>query len=516
VFFLANNTWVNLQGIQQNISTPAARSHSVYGVIERENDYDVFVIAYGAGGSSDYNDVWTLDLNTWMWYQLDPQGTKPESRYGMFGGVFHIGSNEFWIGGGFTTLTSNPLVYRPNIDIHRLTFSGPQSASWEKLYDNPSPGNQYNPFVPHGRGYAASAVVTADKLVIFGGCLSGGTGGGPCPAGDIWTFDEKSSGWTQMVSCPSPRLAAVMVSIPGLTDHVILHGGTHGTNQIIGISDYPASEVYILDINGAADKQWKRYQTRGDGGLFPGRRYNHAMAAGDNGTVYLFGGASVGPNEYQRDLWRLSGSIENTGEIAQTCENVQFTFRHLHGLFMSIAFAILLPVGFLIARYYRTKGRVWFVLHIICQLTAVMFAVIGFIIIFATSYNPTPLYPHGIIGLVIMFVLLLQVLNGIARPRVKRERKKKSVYRVFWEFYHKISGLFTIILGFIQITLGLFLVIPPLVVWAVWIGIFGLWMIAFLLHEIVKWIRYCVERRSKPRRTPKSKPNLLEFDMNTY
>ena len=96
------------------------------------------------------------------------------------------------------------------------------------------------------------------------------------------------------------------------------------------------------------------------------------------------------------------------------------------------------------------------------------------------------------------------------RPRVKRERKKKSAYRIFWEYYHKISGVFTIILGFLQVTLGLFLVIPPVAVWVVWIAIFGLWVLAILLHEIVKWIRYFVDRKNK------SKTQQTEFSMKTY
>ena len=97
-----------------------------------------------------------------------------------------------------------------------------------------------------------------------------------------------------------------------------------------------------------------------------------------------------------------------------------------------------------------------------------------------------------------------------SRPRVKRERKKKSTYRIFWEYYHKISGVFTIILGFLQVTLGLFLVIPPVAVWAVWIAIFGLWVLAILLHEIVKWIRYFVDRKNK------SKRQQTEFSMKTF
>ena len=67
---------------------------------------------------------------------------------------------------------------------------------------------------------------------------SGGTGGGPCPAEDVWTFDEKSNGWSQMVSCPSPRSGAVMVPFTSLSGRVLLYGGTYGVNQIIGVSNF--------------------------------------------------------------------------------------------------------------------------------------------------------------------------------------------------------------------------------------------------------------------------------------
>ena len=36
-----------------------------------------------------------------------------------------------------------------------------------------------------------------------------------------------------------------------------------------------------------------------------------------------------------------------------------------------------------------------------------------------------------------------------------------------------------------QIMLGVFLVVPPMIVWAVWAGLGGLWIIVFFLHEIV-------------------------------
>ena len=67
--------------------------------------------------------------------------------------------------------TPIPAASQANIDIHKLTFSDATSAQWVQLAANPTEGNNYNPFVPHGRAYAASAVVTADRIAIYGGCL---------------------------------------------------------------------------------------------------------------------------------------------------------------------------------------------------------------------------------------------------------------------------------------------------------------------------------------------------------
>lgn len=79
-----------------------------------------------------------------------------------------------------------------------------------------------------------------------------------------------------------------------------------------------------------------------------------------------------------------------------------------------------------------------------------------------------------------------------SRPHIK-EGKEKSKYRICWEWFHRIWGAFIIVLGLIQVTLGVFLVVPPLGVWVVWILMLVGWVIAFIVHETVKWIRVCVK-----------------------
>ena len=79
-----------------------------------------------------------------------------------------------------------------------------------------------------------------------------------------------------------------------------------------------------------------------------------------------------------------------------------------------------------------------------------------------------------------------------------------------WEYSHKVFGIFTILMGFLQVTLGLFLIIAPLILWAIWLGVVGLWVLAFVIHETVKWFVYCNRRRKLPR------GQKMELEMKTY
>ncbi len=69
---------------------------------------------------------------------------------------------------------------------------------------------------------------------------------------------------------------------------------------------------------------------------------------------------------FLNDLWLLEST---GGGIPQTlpCTYTWFTFLHLHGVLMYIAWGLLLPFGAMMGRYYRWSWPVWFVIHVICQ-----------------------------------------------------------------------------------------------------------------------------------------------------
>ena len=154
-------------------------------------------------------------------------------------------------------------------------------------------------------------------------------------------------------------------------------------------------------------------------------------------------------NFYYGDLWELSGEVNATQ--VYNCDRIWFSYAHLHGLMMALAWGILLPLGFLVARYYRFCGKAWFIIHVtlqvsvracvrvsvsvslslsvcICvsnlslavslphcpssQITGVLLTITAFVLIFPAT-SPTPSHPHAIIGLLLMLLTLQQPINGI-------------------------------------------------------------------------------------------------------
>ena len=65
------------------------------------------------------------------------------------------------------------------------------------------------------------------------------------------------------------------------------------------------------------------------------------------------------------ELWRLAGDgidADNYG-----CPSPTFSFVHLHGTLMYLAWGLLLPLGALVGRYYRWTWPCGFILHVIFQ-----------------------------------------------------------------------------------------------------------------------------------------------------
>ena len=55
-----------------------------------------------------------------------------------------------------------------------------------------------------------------------------------------------------------------------------------------------------------------------------------------------------------------------------------------------------------------------------------------------------------------------------------------------WEWFHRLYGAFVVVLGFVQVTLGVFLIVPPMGVWVAWIIVLGLWCLHFIIVNVIR------------------------------
>ena len=163
IFNIATSTWTELSPSRR----PPARLDSFHGVV-RVNGESLFVISLGFLGKAEFDDVWVFRFSTNEWTEITPTGRGPTRRYGGHYGAAYGDSNILWVGSGFTGATPLPIRY---IDTYKLEFTDFVNASWEEVFPQPSVGNQFLPFQPHGRCLQASAVVGDMGLVIAGGCM---------------------------------------------------------------------------------------------------------------------------------------------------------------------------------------------------------------------------------------------------------------------------------------------------------------------------------------------------------
>ena len=167
VYDLSNSAWSEVTDSEY---TPPSRSYAYHGLIRFGGEFgtSLFVVSHGIGSTEEYEDTWVFNLDSYNWTQVTTSGEGPGKRYGGHYGTFNGTSNEFWMGGGFTVTTTLSTRY---IDTYKLVFTSETEASWDRVHDQPTIGNQFDPLVPHGRCLQGSAVVEAEKIVIWGGCM---------------------------------------------------------------------------------------------------------------------------------------------------------------------------------------------------------------------------------------------------------------------------------------------------------------------------------------------------------
>jgi len=136
------------------------------------------------------------------------------------------------------------------------------------------------------------------------------------------------------------------------------------------------------------------------------------------------------------------------------------TTHFIHASLMMVSWGFLLPSGTLLAKFYKHRpDGLWFKLHRGIQMFGLLLAVIGWSI---ALHNFSVFkdygfrnYQHGICGMVVMVLGLLQPLNALIRPHPPKDAsEEKSTARLVWEIWHKSSGWMAVVLAVPTIVLG--------------------------------------------------------------
>ena len=85
------------------------------------------------------------------------------------------------------------------------------------------------------------------------------------------------------------------------------------------------------------------------------------------------------------------------------------------------------------------------------------------------------------------FIFLQSICLTFSRPAEPQEGEKKKLWRKIWEISHKFTGRTALILGLINISLGMFLSLASKALWITWFAYLGMVIIAYVIAEI--WSR---------------------------
>jgi hypothetical protein len=151
-----------------------------------------------------------------------------------------------------------------------------------------------------------------------------------------------------------------------------------------------------------------------------------------------------------------------------------------HARLMVLAWAILLPLGVLAARYFKVThrqdwprvvdNRAWWHAHRLLQYSGIAFMLIGLSIAWDNSKElSTAAAVHSYLGLGVIAVGILQVLSawfrgskgGPSEPEIRGDHYDMTPYRLKFEWIHKTCGWTALIAAVVTMGLGLWVADAP-------------------------------------------------------
>ncbi|KAK4483027.1 hypothetical protein RD792_010203 [Penstemon davidsonii] len=141
-----------------------------------------------------------------------------------------------------------------------------------------------------------------------------------------------------------------------------------------------------------------------------------------------------------------------TGQFQTERSRPQANLRRTHGLLNMLGWAILMPIGAMVARYMRQWDPVWFYSHALIQSSAFILGLSGVICgLVLENRLSASVSRHKGIGITVLVLGCLQVIAILARP------DKESKVRKYWNWYHFGVGRVLIFLAAVNVFYGIHL-----------------------------------------------------------
>ena len=230
------------------------------------------IIILAGQGAGFFGDAWAYDIQANLWTQLSGNSSGPSPRYG-HSAIYDPKRDRIVLSHGFTSEQGR------FDDTWAFDLA---SNSWRNI--SPAGARPLRRCLHH-----AVYVPHSDQMLLYGGCSSGF---GPCPQGDLWSFDLANNKWTEITSNPRPApRQRYGMAFDENRKKLVLFGGAGGP---------PLNDTWEYDPASAA---WTQLTPGGD---TPTPRYRiEAAFASDLRTVFFFGGQTT---EFSNDLLLLSAN----------------------------------------------------------------------------------------------------------------------------------------------------------------------------------------------------------------
>lgn len=519
-----------------------------YRFLDDQKEFPFLYVTLGRrDDGTPTNEMWVMELATFTWAKVKLDGDIPSPRWGAIGSLERFVKPDGSVQPALI-VSHGYGEDGPLSDTYKCSFhsTDPYRATWRRLH---KPVGQYSTRAPHPVWMQGATFTSARDLVMFGGCYSSKKHGGICPSRDVWllkydsekTVDNGTAEaepteeqfvqfepetdtvrWQSLPQGPPPRVGAAMAqglnsfeeAYLGQRDIAVMYSGSQRTDdlpsdQVISMPDFDGG---VVDIVSTTSRAWLcelvyyvgREENRNE---TLARRKGATLSIVRNGSeeeldpdvpneYYLLFGGELEDGTFSNTLLKLSFDAFVESELIDN--STPYTTRPLvHGILMFLSWGVLMVIGTFSSRFMKDENGQsrYFLVHVCVQILALALAWAGVGIVIYGRRRTSSSFAHAQIGLTLItlasFQPVVAVIGILARLRNASSQadygvkvKQPLIPRVCL-FYHRIGGLLLIVLAAVNITLGLFLMLAPTILWVHWIVYISLVFMAGLILEVI-------------------------------